>query len=98
MTYKEIVHKVSEDTGIPIEIVDKAYKAFWLYIRNSIQELPLKEELTEAEFLSLRTNFNVPSLGKLCITYDKYKGIKSKFKYIKNLRERELECKGRAET
>lgn len=94
MTYKEIVHKVSEDTGIPIEVVDKTYKAFWLYIRNSIQELPLKEELTEAEFLSLRTNFNVPSLGKLCITYDKYKGIKSKFKYIKNLRERESGYRG----
>lgn len=88
MTYTEIVQRVSEDTGIPTDIIDKAYKAFWLYIRNSVQELPLKEDLTEAEFLSLRPNFNIPSLGKICVTYDRYKGVKSRFKYIKNIREK----------
>lgn len=89
MTYTEIVQRVSEDTGIPTDIIDKAYKAFWLYIRNSVQELPLKEDITEAEFLSLRPNFNIPSLGKLCVSYDRYKGIKAKFRYIKELRTRE---------
>lgn len=89
MTYQEIVHKVSEDTGISVEVVDKAYKAFWSYIRNSVQELPLKEELTETEFLSLRPNFNIPSLGKLCVSYDRYKGVKAKFEHIKKLRARE---------
>ena len=97
MTYQEIIQKVSVDTGIPIEVVDKAYKAFWSYIRNSVQELPLKTELTEAEFLSLRTNFNIPSLGKLCVPYDKYKGVKAKFKYIKSLRTREIEHRGKEE-
>lgn len=88
MTYKEIICKVSSNTGIPVELVDKIYKSFWLYIRNSIQELPLKEELTESEFLSLKPNFNIPSLGKLTCTYERYKGVKSKFKYIKTLRKR----------
>lgn len=84
----EIIQKVSEDTGISTSIVEKAYKAFWLYIRNSIQDLPLKEDLSEEEFLKLRTNFNIPSLGKLCVTYDRYKGVKDKFQYIKNIREK----------
>lgn len=88
MTYKDIINKVSEDTGIPVEIVDKSYKAFWSYIRNSVQELPLKEQLTEAEFLNLRTNFNIPSLGKLCCTYNKYTGIKERFNNIKSFRKR----------
>lgn len=88
MTYKEIVHIVSKDTGIPVEVVDKTYKAFWSYIRDSIQKLPLKEELTEDEFLTLRTNFNIPSLGKLTCTYDRYKGVISRFKYIKELRNK----------
>lgn len=92
MTYEEIIHKVSEDTGISVEVVDKAYKAFWSYIRNSVKELPLKEELTEAEFLSLRPNFNIPSLGKLCVSYDRYKGVKDKFNYIKALRKRNEEA------
>lgn len=88
MTYTEIIRKVSEDTEIPTDIIDKAYKAFWLYIRNSVQELPLKEDITEAEFLKLRPNFNIPSLGKLCVSYDRYKGVKNKFQYIKNIREK----------
>lgn len=88
MGYKRVIQKVSEDTGIPVKIVDKAYKAFWLYIKNSVQELPLKEELSETEFLLLRPNFNIPSLGKLCLTYSRYKGIKKRFEYIKELRKK----------
>lgn len=91
MTYNEIVSKVSVDTGISVEVVDKAYKAFWSYIRNSVQELPLKEELTEPEFLSLRPNFNIPSLGKLTCTYARYRGVKDKFNHIKALRKRNEE-------
>ena len=88
MTYTEIIKRVSDDNGVPLDIVDKAYKAFWLYIRNSAQKLPLKEDITEAEFLKLRPNFNIPSLGKLCCTYSRYKGVKSKFKLIKKIREK----------
>ncbi len=86
MTYIEIINKVSKDTGISVEVVDKAYKALWLYIRNSIQELPLKGELTETEFLTLRPNFNIPSLGKLTCTYQRYLGVRDRFNYINKLR------------
>ena len=88
MTYTEIVERVSQDTGINPEIIDRTYKSYWLYIRNSVQDLPLKEDISEAEFLSLRPNFNIPSLGKLCCTFDKYKGVKEKFHYIKKIREK----------
>lgn len=80
---------MSEDTGIPIEVVDKAYKGFWLYIRDSVQKLPLKEELTEVEFFNLKPNFNIPSLGKLCLSYNRFKGVKDKFNYIKKLRKKD---------
>lgn len=88
MKYSEIVSKVSVDTEIPPEIVDKAYKAFWAYIKATIAELPLKEELSEEGFYGLRTNFNIPSLGKITCTYDMYKRVKNRYKYIKNLREK----------
>ena len=84
MTYKEIVDKVSKDIGLPSDRVDKIYKAFWNYIRSSVQNLPLKEELTEEEFSALRTNFNIPSLGKLCLSYKDYLGSKAKLNYIKD--------------
>jgi hypothetical protein len=89
MTFPEIIHKVSEDTNLPPEIVYKAYRAYWLFIRNSIQELPLKDDLTEIEFLQLKTNFNIPSLGKLSCTYPRYLAIKEKFNNIRKLRNEE---------
>lgn len=87
MTYQEIINKVSGDMEISPDIVDKAYKAFWKYIRDTIQDMPLKDDISEEEFIMLKPNFNIPSLGKLTCTYKKYKGIKEKFKHIKKLRE-----------
>lgn len=86
MNYQGILNKVSKDTGLSINEVDKIYKAFWSFIRNSVQEIPFKEELTETEFLSLRPNFNIPSIGKLCISYEAYLRKKARFNYIRKLR------------
>ena len=50
MTYKEIVAKVAEDTGIPVLLVDRTYKAYWRTIREYVSSLPLKEELSPEDF------------------------------------------------
>lgn len=88
MTYEEIIVKVAEGNNLDADIVDKVYKLFWFSIKENIKELPLKEELTEEEFNRLTTNFNIPSIGKLVCTYDKYKSVKRKFNYIRNIRKR----------
>lgn len=89
MTYEEIVGKVSKELNLPDEVVDKTYKSFWICIRQNIQALPLKNINSEEDFNTLRTNFNIPSLGKLNCTYSKMVGVKNKFKYIKQLKKRE---------
>lgn len=91
MTYAEIIHKVAEDTNLPVEVVDRTYRSFWLFIRATISELPLKSSFTEEQFSELRTNFNIPSLGKLTCNYGRYKGVKKRFEYIKKLREKNYE-------
>ena len=88
MNYSEIVSKVSEDTGITADIVDRIYKSFWLFVKDTIQNLPLKDNLNEEDFNKLRTNFNIPSLGKLTCTYQRYIGVKERFRHIKKLREK----------
>lgn len=88
MDYKPIFEKVSQETGIPEEVVSLAYRTFWKFVRNTIANLPLKEDLTEEEFNGLRTCFNVPSLGKLVCTYDRYLGMKKRFKYLNDLKSR----------
>lgn len=86
---KDVYLDVSRTLGISPDVVEKAYKAYWLYIKTTIQALPLKEDLTEEEFSKLRTNFNIPSLGKLSCTLDKYRGTKKRFKLIEKLRNAE---------
>lgn len=88
MTYEQIIETVSRELKLPVDLVRKTYRAYWKFIRNTIQELPLKEDLDEEEFLTLKTNFNIPSLGKLTCTRDRYLGMKKRFGYIQNLREK----------
>lgn len=88
MNYSDIIKKVSEELNLPNDIVDRTYKSYWLFIKQHVQSLPLKENITEEEFNKLRTNINIPSLGKLCVTWDRLVGCKKRFKIIKELREK----------
>jgi hypothetical protein len=87
MNYHDIIGKVSQEMGLPPEVVDTAYKSYWKFIKQTIQSLPLKDDISEEDFTKLRTNFNIPSLGKLTCTFDRMMGVKKRFKYIKRLRE-----------
>lgn len=87
MNYKEALDQVANKLDIPVEVVKEAYESYWKYIRCTISELPLKEDLSEEEFSRLRTNFNIPSIGKLACPYDRYKAIKDRYKHVKKLRD-----------
>jgi hypothetical protein len=82
MTYEEIVAKVSEDTGLSRKLVDSTYKSYWRAVREHIKSLPLKEDISEEEFKKLKPSVNIPSLGKLYVTYERYMKIRKQ--YIKN--------------
>ena len=88
MKYHDIIDKVSQELGIPFEVVNVAYKSYWKFIKQTIQSLPLKDNLNEEEFAKLRTNFNIPSLGKLTCTFDRMMGVKKRFKYIRHIKEK----------
>lgn len=87
MTYLNILNKVSDELGLPFEVVKTTYESYWKFIRETIQALPLKEDLSEEEFSKLRTNFNIPSIGKLSCTYKRYIGLKKQYERYKKLRD-----------
>lgn len=55
-----------------------------------MSSLPLKEDISEEEFSKLRTNFNIPALGKFNCTYSRMQGVKKRFEYIKKIRNGEV--------
>lgn len=81
MKYKDALKKLSLEMNLDEEVVDTAYKSFFEFIKESISSLPLKENLTEEEFSKLKTNFNIPALGKLHCTYERYLNKKKQYKY-----------------
>lgn len=83
---KDILNNVSRTLGISPDVIEKVYKAYWLYIKTTIEALPLKDNLNEEEFLKLRTNFNIGSLGKLYVTWNRFVGCKKRYELIKKLR------------
>ena len=76
MTYEEIITETSVRLNLPKGLVDKTYRAYWRAVREHIEALPLKEDLTDEEFLKLQPNVNIPSIGKLYVTPDRYRAMK----------------------
>ena len=87
MNYQEILVKVATELDLPVDLVNKTYKGYWKAIKEKIQALPLKEDITVEEFNKLKCNFNIPSLGKLSCTQDRFTNMKKRFEYIKKIRQ-----------
>ena len=80
MRLNEMIDKVAEDMNMPSEKVHKIYYSYWKFIKTTIEGFPLKDDLKFDEFITLRTNFNIPRLGKLYCTVDDYYRIKYAYK------------------
>ena len=83
---EDIIGRVAEEMCLPKQLVKRAYTSYWKAVREHIISLPLKKDLTDEEFLALRPNVNIPSIGKLYVTLDRYHRVKyihNKFKESK---------------
>ena len=89
MRFKDIINKVSEELDLPKDLIENTYKAYWNFIKDTIEELPLKTELTQKEYNKLKTNINIPSLGKLHCTKNRYIRIRNRFNIINKIRQKQ---------
>ena len=79
---KETINRLSRELNLPPDVVEKAYKAYWKFIRYTIGQIPLKKDMDEAMFDKLKVNFNIPNLGKLACTHSKYTKLRKRNKVI----------------
>lgn len=84
MTYKQIAAQVASQLNLPQQEVIAIYRAYWNTIKDLIQNLPLKEDLSEDQYNDLKTNFNIASIGKLHCTYQEYSKKHKKYNTLKN--------------
>lgn len=88
MKLEKVYKQVALELGLDESDVKEAYQLYWNFFRKSIESLPLKEDLTEEEFLKLKTSFNIPYLGKFSCTYDRYLRMRKKLKLSRDAKNK----------
>lgn len=86
MINREALKRLADELKLSESVVEKVYLSYWKFIKESLKNLPDMDKTTKQEFDELRTNFNIPSIGKLYTSYKKVEKI-SKHRKIK-LRKR----------
>lgn len=76
MTVDEAIKQVSVELGIDEYVVRRAYYSMFEFIKDTVSELPLKEDFLSKEELSkLKKVFYLPSLGKVTVPYSRYRKV-----------------------
>lgn len=67
--------EIAEKYNIDIDAVKLIILSQYEFIKEKTRDLNFEEGFTKEEFLKLKTNFNIPSIGKLYASYFMYRKI-----------------------
>lgn len=84
---KQKIRDISIERGYSPEVIQKIILSQYVFIRSKITALKFEPDLTREEFDKLKTNFNIPCIGKLYASYYVYNRIHEHNKRNKKLKE-----------
>lgn len=74
---KSVIKEVAEESGLTPKQVEDIYDSQWNFISKTVSDLDF-EDVDEEEFNELKTNFNVPEIGKFYTYYNKVNNVRIK--------------------
>jgi hypothetical protein len=70
------LERIAKIHNITLDEAKKVIESMYGFMREKIGELNVTEVmLSKEEFSNLKTNFNIPCIGKFCASYYAYKKI-----------------------
>ena len=72
--------ELAEKYKLDLEVVKRIISSPYDFIQKKTRELNFKDGLTREEFDKMKTNFNIPGLGKLYASFYLYNEIQKKKK------------------
>ena len=79
-TLQDIILAASEKLNISDDVIEIAYREYWNWVKDTLENVPVNEDMTEEEFTKMQTSINVPSLGKFYASYSRAQFLNKKFK------------------
>lgn len=72
--------ELAEKYNVDVDVIKKIIASPYNFIQHKTKELDFKDGLTREEFDKMKTNFNIPGLGKLYASFYLYNEIQKKKK------------------
>lgn len=82
------LRKTARNLSIDIKLAESVYKSYWCFIKEHISSLPLRE-MSQEEFDSVVSNFNLPYIGKLYVDYERIERYKRQLKFYQDVKSKE---------
>jgi len=69
------IKEIAKETGLSVETVKSILNSPYEFIRETTGAMEIDRDLTTEEFNELKTNFNIPGIGKLYASNYMYRRI-----------------------
>lgn len=84
-TLNTAIRRVARNLCVDQKLVESVYKSYWYFIKEQISSTTLKD-MSQEEFDSSVTNFNLPFLGKLYADYSKIEKYRRQLKFYEHVK------------
>ena len=74
---KEKIKELALKHGVPVSVIEEVVSSPYEFIRSQSKEIDFKDGMNREEFDSMKTNFNIPSIGKLYASHFLYNNIQN---------------------
>lgn len=98
MNVKAICDTVAIEQKASKVLMEKLYRAYWLFVKEKILEMDFSRKLTEKEFEESKLSVTIPHIGRLACTWKMYNEINEDINHIKELRKEEQNESEESET